>query len=78
MRNRAVGCLPLFAGGLLLGVVTRTDMLRAGVTQDELGGSCWGCGTQHALVPDRERESPTFCRECLECRGDSIELGGGD
>jgi acetoin utilization protein AcuB len=75
MREKAVGCLPVLAGGLLLGVVTRSDMLRSGVPREDLGGPCAACGSQHALAPSN---GATFCRECLECREDEAELGGGD
>src|SRR3990172_5068276 len=31
MRERAIGCLPVLAGGFLVGVVTRGDLRRAGL-----------------------------------------------
>ena len=78
MAKRAVGCLPLLAGGLLLGVVTRTDMLRAGVPAEDLGGPCSSCGSQHHLPGGAPEEGTIFCSECLECRPERAETGGGD
>ncbi len=71
MREYGVGCLLVVAGGLLLGVVTRSVMLRDGVEREELGGPCLACGLQHELAPPN---GSTFCRECLECRGDQVAL----
>ncbi|MBI3723973.1 CBS domain-containing protein [bacterium] len=75
MRTKAVGCLPVLSGGLLLGVVTRSDMLRSGVAREALGGPCVGCGSQHGLSPGLTRDEVVFCSDCLECRGD---VGEGD
>lgn len=77
MAKEAVGCLPLLAGGLVLGVVTRTDMLRAGVPREDLGGPCAVCGSQHDLPADAAEGNVVFCRECLECPP-TDEIGGGD
>ncbi len=77
MRTKAVGCLPVLSGGLLLGVVTRSDLLRAGMTPEMLG-ACAVCGSQHGLAPDRSPDDVPFCRDCLECGRDGSELGGED
>jgi predicted transcriptional regulator len=75
MRERGVGCLPVVCGDLLVGIVTRSDLLRAGIPSEEVCLPCATCGSVHQ---GRAVGSVPFCRECLECPAPREELGGGD
>jgi predicted transcriptional regulator len=79
MRSRRVGCLPVTAGRLLVGIVTRVDLKRAGVPSELYAASCASCGSQHHVAPAAQRGVP-FCQECLECREarNGADLGAGD
>jgi CBS domain-containing protein len=78
MRARRVGCLPVTAGGLLMGIVTRADFQRAGVPSNLFAAECASCGAHHHLAPASERGVP-FCVECLECGApNGAELGTAD
>lgn len=70
MRERGVGSLGVVAGGLIIGILTRSDLIRAGVTA-EVAGACPACGTRHHLV------AAGFCRDCVDLRDDS-EMGAQD
>jgi CBS domain-containing protein len=86
MDRCAVGCLPVVDwAGTLRGIVTRRDLVRAGVLEAESVRSCASCGSTHGLCR-RGAEQPTFCLRCIEQtrrpRLSSEEiyftLGGGD
>lgn len=78
MRSRRVGCLPVTAGRLLMGIVTRSDLKRAGVPDDLCGAVCASCGSRHHLGASAGGASP-FCIDCLECAEvGEPELGMGD
>jgi CBS domain-containing protein len=73
MREKSVGSLPVLAGNLVLGIVTRSDLVRAGVPGASIGTACATCGSEQ----HRRSETP-FCAECLECAHDPADLGEGD
>ncbi|HZU96617.1 MAG TPA: CBS domain-containing protein, partial [Planctomycetota bacterium] len=77
MRSRGIGCLPVVAGRLLMGLVTRRDLIRAGVPIDALADACSSCGARHHL--DSRAAGAPFCVECFECGSQKgAELGAGD
>jgi acetoin utilization protein AcuB len=77
MHSRRVGSLPVTAGNLLVGIVTRTDLKRAGVPEDLFLSPCISCGSTHHLSP--RGETVSFCMDCLECgRRNGVELGTVD
>jgi predicted transcriptional regulator len=77
MRSRGIGCLPVVAGRLLMGLVTRRDLIRAGVPAEALADACSSCGERHHLDP-RATAAP-FCVECFECGSRTgADLGAGD
>jgi CBS domain-containing protein len=86
MRGRSVGCLPIVDwAGHLKGVLTLSDLVRAGLLDSEEVPMCASCGARHGLVDQEPSEVP-FCRSCLEQSrpprraGDDLyfTLGGGD
>lgn len=84
MRRHDIGCLPVVRDTFLLGIVTRGDLSRAGLSTDEVFGDriCAACGCHHEIaIRDPIEAVVAFCRECLE-RAKSVEpdeeLGVGD
>jgi acetoin utilization protein AcuB len=73
MRRKGVGSLPVLCGGLVMGIVTRADLIRGGVPRDRVGSTCASCGTEHHV----KRPGAPFCADCLEC-GRDADLGEGD
>jgi acetoin utilization protein AcuB len=66
LKSHGIGCLAVVSGGLLLGLITRTDLRRAGVPLDQLATRfCPSCRSDHDLVMDGD-EGVTFCIDCLE------------
>jgi CBS domain-containing protein len=82
MRREHVGSLAVVANGHVLGIVTRRDLRRAGIRQDETGGAaCASCGTHHGIHPGHGSLEVCFCAECLDRalpEGFEEEIGGGD
>ena len=86
MSRCAVGCLPVLeAPGKVIGVLTRRDLIDAGLITLESGVTqCAACGSTHDLVSDGG--GVKFCRDCLEVTPDKgtlerkwyCTLGGGD
>ena len=80
MRTHGVGCLPVAAGGLLLGIVTADDLLRAGVLLGAMGRRrCDCCGSSlhvRSTKHDPEGAMCLYCRERATEAEDSIETGG--
>jgi hypothetical protein len=67
MRENRVGCVPVIAEGHILGVVTRSDIRRAGILiEDPHGEVCAACGSDHHVRPDPRDSGTLFCLECLE------------
>lgn len=86
MQNSGVGCLPVVDWtGALRGVVTRRDLMRAGVVEPASLRRCVSCGSTHGLRGPGE-DGVAFCVRCLDqCRPPRSEieesffvLGGGD
>ena len=67
MRDRAVGCLPVVAGGSVLGIVTRGDLRRAGLPPADVAGPvCASCGRDDHVRLDPRTEATAFCLDCRE------------
>jgi len=67
MRERAVGCLLVVRSELLLGILTRGDLRRAGVpVEDVAPPGCAACGTDDHVRLDPRTGGTAFCLECLE------------
>jgi predicted transcriptional regulator len=78
MRHEHVGCLAVVANGHLVGIVTRRDLRRAGISQEETGGAeCAACKAHHHLEFGGDASEVCFCADCLD-RLPEPELGGGD
>jgi acetoin utilization protein AcuB len=80
LRERAIGCLPVLANGRLVGILTRRDLLRAGLPVEEIAApACVACqATEHVRVDERLGDVP-FCADCIErAHDDSVELGTVD
>jgi hypothetical protein len=67
LRGFRVGCLPVVAGDLLVGVITRGDLRRAGVPEELLGARyCAACGSPHGVRAHPRLEGVDFCLACLD------------
>lgn len=69
MRDCGVGCLPVVREpGAVVGVLTRSDLRRAGVLGRESRNMvCAGCGSSHGLSAGEKRaDGVVFCKACLE------------
>jgi predicted transcriptional regulator len=81
LRERRVGCLPVTESGKLVGIVSRSDLRREGIADEEFGAClCAACRAHHAHL-DPEAGDALFCRECRERAHDGIpddEEGAGD
>jgi CBS domain-containing protein len=72
MRELAVGCLPVLDGDTLVGILTRGDLRRAGLLDEEtITRTCASCGGRHHVRPHEGRKL-SFCLSCLE-RGASFD-----
>lgn len=82
MREHLIGCLPVTAGALLVGVVCADDLAAAGISLADLGRRrCDACGS--ALHVRSTRHDPEgalclYCRERAHEREDTVDTGGGD
>jgi predicted transcriptional regulator len=80
MDERAYHCLPVVAGGLVLGVVTGGDLRRAGVSEEMASPRCSACGTREHVQRERT-PGIALCLDCVEraCPPDEFdEVGVGD
>lgn len=67
MRDRKVGMLPVTADGELLGVVTRGDLRRAGVTEALLGAEkCASCRGTSGVFAHPDFSNVNICLDCLD------------
>jgi CBS domain-containing protein len=67
MIEHDVGLLPVVRRGVLLGVISRGDLLRAGVASELAEGRrCEACGSAHGIRPHPTIEGIEFCLECLD------------
>lgn len=87
MERCSVGCLPVVDwAGCLRGIVTRHDLVTAGVLPASEVGGCASCGSSHGLFALPCDPNAAFCTRCLEqARQPSTEIaqryftmGGGD
>ena len=86
MLERGEDCLCVVDSALKLkGVLTRLDLVRAGVLPNESGRDrCAACGSHHHLPPAGELGLLAFCWNCLnqvqrtEPRDQYYTLGGSD
>lgn len=66
IRRFRIGCVPVVEYGVVRGVVTRSDLRRAGYSAEQLGvATCVCCGGHHEVAPIAEGD-PGFCLECRE------------
>jgi hypothetical protein len=73
MNRLSVGFLPVVTDRLVLGVITRGDLRRAGVPEERLGARrCAACGSPHGVRPHPTLCCVDFCLDCLE-----LEAGEG-
>ena len=82
MRAFRIGCLPVERNGRIVGIVTRGDLERAGVSDDAAGiRRCAACGYRHNLRADRRCAEILLCGFCEERSlpgGEELDAGGGD
>ena len=82
MRELALGCLPVVDGDSVVGIITRGDLIRAGLPAEETGAkTCVACGYIHNVQPDRRTEEIGFCLYCRERSTPASlddEMGGSD
>lgn len=80
MRERKVGMLPVIARRELLGVITRGDLRRAGVSNTLLGADkCASCSSTSGVFAHPDFANVNICLDCLDDsqeRLDYAELGG--
>jgi hypothetical protein len=78
MNERAFRCLPVVAGGLILGVVTGGDLRRAGLPEEMASPRCGACGTHEHV---QGAPGIALCLDCVERAqppDEFDELGVGD
>jgi CBS domain-containing protein len=77
-----VGVLPVVDDAVLVGVVSRGDLRRAGYSGRTLGASrCAACHSWHGVRPHPRMPTVEFCLECLAVATGGLEdseLGVGD
>ncbi len=67
MREHQIGCLPVVADNKLYGIISRSDLMGAGIDGDRFGCEfCDNCGDHHALRPHPMLANMLFCVDCLE------------
>jgi predicted transcriptional regulator len=78
MASLRIGCLPVVADGMLLGILTRGDLRRVGVPEELLGASyCAACHSPHGVRAALDGTGVEYCLDCLETNS-SGDLGEGD
>jgi CBS domain-containing protein len=66
MLETGVGCLPVIDESRICGVITREDLVRAGIPFERSGGVCAMCGSHRHVPPRRSRTTLSLCRECMD------------
>ncbi len=87
LERCAIGCLPVVDwSGCLKGVLTRRDLMNAGVVPREAVRTCVSCGSTHGFPGSSDESDVSFCVRCIE-QGQQprtstdaayFTLGGGD
>lgn len=78
MVDQEVSCLPVMHEGRLAGVITMSDLARAGVVDLPVG--CAACGSQNHVRCERHGRYVGFCLACQrrsEPPDSDDDLGGG-
>lgn len=80
MQLFKIACLPVIAGGLLVGVITAGDLVDVGVPEVLLGRTrCTRCGTAHCVRATPRAPGVGLCVECLRHAAQDLEaLGLGE
>jgi Mg/Co/Ni transporter MgtE len=87
LEHQEIGCLPVVDwSGCLKGVVTRRDLVNAGVLDEQRVNTCSACGSTHGLPEGANPADTVFCARCVEqgrqprSQTDEayFEIGGGD
>jgi signal-transduction protein with cAMP-binding, CBS, and nucleotidyltransferase domain len=74
-----VGCLPVVSRKQVIGIVTRSDLRRAGALPPLESQCCSACGgTHHLRVTECELVLCVSCREQAAVREPDSEIGVGD
>jgi len=81
LAEAGVGCLPVVSSGRVVGILTRSDLVRAGALAPFEPSRCSSCGSCHHLRADPE--GPVLCTRCRdEARAhlpeEASEIGAGD
>jgi hypothetical protein len=63
MNERAFHCLPVVARGLVLGVVTGSDLRRAGLSEEQAPPRCSACGSREHILGAR---GIALCPDCAD------------
>jgi acetoin utilization protein AcuB len=82
MHRSGIGCLPVMSGACLVGMLTGTDLRRAGVSDAKFTGRrCAACGSGRHVRPDPRVGNVAFCCDCRERATSDFadeETGTGD
>ena len=79
MLELGISCLPVTRQGVVIGIVTRSDLRNAGLF-DRAGGSCASCGSRDHVRCAHGVHDTGFCLECArrsEPPGWDEDVGGG-
>ena len=68
MKSGEIGCLFVYESDDLVGIVTRGDLVRAGLELGPIGGGfvCAACGTNRHVHTHGQSADVAFCEECWE------------
>jgi CBS-domain-containing membrane protein len=82
MRRHRIGCFPVVDSGVLVGIVSRGDLHKVGVSESRLGERrCAACGSHRDVSRHLSLGDVDYCLECIEralAPTDRFDLGGGD
>jgi predicted transcriptional regulator len=67
MRRHGIGCLPITDGDALIGMLTRGDLLRAGLAPEQIDGLvCAACHGRRHVRRYRRLGGVALCCECFD------------
>ncbi len=82
MSRLGIGSLFVFDGPKLAGILTRSDLRRAGAPDDAIDGArCVACGSGHGVRPDPQHDGLAYCPACTDAQSELLDLrnfGEGD